>query len=171
MEAAICEFIQTHLSDWRGLQPFPLSEIPACLGILEKQGELEFGLGVMPYRIFHTDPGGPEVWLFSLADEHVHLVEVFSATGTPSDEALFRQFGTPEMRYPYPLAAQLQRSLGEPEESLEELVYASRGLAGLIGRKPGSGERLLRLRGFEAMPIEQYYAKYVDLPPVRFFLE
>ncbi len=164
----ICNLVEGNLLAWEGLQPFNVDEPPACLGRQESDGWLRFRWGHAAYRVFRCSPGGPEVWLFTLDDIRVRLIEVFLLPRSLATGDLLEQLGVPELEVVCPLAAQLQRSFGAPDEDLNELVYAWRGLALLLGRTPGARERLVRVRGFEIMSAEEYRQRFVDLPPVRF---
>ncbi|MQA87401.1 MAG: hypothetical protein GEV03_22920 [Streptosporangiales bacterium] len=108
--------------------------------------------------------------MFFSADERVRLVEVMRAPAT-STEALLRSLGAAEKRFPYPVAARLQRPLIDPDEQAEEHVFGARGLALLVARQRFSRLRLVRLRGFAPMPADEYSRLFLDLPQVRYFPE
>lgn len=167
-EEAICNLAEGNFLAWEGLQPFNVAKPPACLGRQESDGWLRFRWGYAAYRVFRCGPEGPDVWLFTLDDDRVRLIEVFSLPMALGEGALQEQLGVPELEVPCPLAAQLQRPLGTLGQDLNEWIYAGRGLALLLGRTPGAQERLVRVRGFELMSAEEYRQRFVELPPVRF---
>lgn len=167
-EEAVCDLAEGNLLDWKGLQPFDVEVPPACLGRQESDGWLQFRWGYAAYRVFRCRSEGPEVWLFTLDDSKVRLIEVFLLPTSLVIGVLREQLGAPELKVACPLPARLQRPLGTPDEDLNELVYARKGLALLLGRNPEARERLIRVRGFEIMSAEAYRHRFVDLPPVRF---
>ena len=61
--------------------------------------------------------------------------------------------------------------LGFDAEDQQEWVYAQRGLSLLISRPTGVVPHLFRVRGFRPMPADSYRDRFIDLPPVRWFME
>jgi hypothetical protein len=167
----ICHLVEGRILKWKGLPPFSVEELPSCLRQEASHGWLKFKQGYAAYRIFRTTDGGPEAWLFTFDGYRIHLIEVFSLPLSVEVGPLLDQLGTPEMRLAHPLAAQLQRPLKRPDENLNEIIFARRGLALLLGYAPDTPARLVRVRGFGVMLAETYQELFVDLPPMRFFPE
>ena len=86
-----------------------------------------------------------------------------------SADELLARLGPAEAELDHPLAARLQRPIGAADETLIDHVFASRGLALLIGRAATGARRIMRIRGFEVMPVSGYREGFVDLPGPRFF--
>jgi hypothetical protein len=168
---SVCELAAGRLDAWSGLQPFKPDAAPTCLGAMIRDGWLEFGGDSMSYRLFQPGTSGAEVWLFNPPGDDIRLVEVFSPAIGGATRAILRSLGNAEMQYEYPLEGRLQRMLGAPDETLEELVFAHRGLAVMLGHRPGASEWIFRLRGFERMAADVYYQRFVHLPETRFFSE
>ena len=167
----VCDLAAGRLAAWDGLHPFPIDVAPACLGPPERDGWLDLGSGATMYRVYRTVPEHVEIWLFHPPGKVVCLVEIYPPPTVRLAVALLGSLGEADLRYEYPLAARLQRMLGEPGEALEERVYSGRGLAVAVARRAGREERIFRLRGFRAMPAEEYYTDFVDLPEPRFLEE
>lgn len=168
MRDSLCDLVDGEVWSWQGLLPFTHDEVPSCVGLEERTDWLLFPDGYRAYRVFVRDPAAPKVWLFTFDDERVHLVESFPVSATVGRDTFERRLGPAEASAPYPLSARLQRPLGTPGDDLVELIYASRGLALLFAQTHRSDHRLLRIRGFEAMPADEYLRRFVELPPMQF---
>jgi len=164
---AICCLVEGRVFDWHGLEPFPIEEAPGCIGEQTASEWLKFKRGYASYRVFRGNPGGPEVWLFSFDGDSVELVELFSPPVSFGSEETLALLGQPELIGDYPGAAQLQRPLRQPGEELRELIYEERGLALLLAHAPETATRAVRVRGFESMPAQTYYERFVELPEVQ----
>jgi len=167
----ICDLAAGELSQWRGLRPFALETIPDCLESTGGNGWLQFGQRHLAYCVFRLGSAGSVVWLFSFDDGQVHLVEVQEPQQNISVDEVLDGLGPPDARLAYSSAARLQRPLGELDERVSEYVFSSRGLALLIGHTPNGSRRILRVRGFEVMPLQRYKELFIDLPEPRFFSE
>lgn len=164
---ATCSLVQGRVLDWQGLRPFAIEEVPGCIGEQVANDWLKFKQGYGSYRVFRRSLEGPEVWLFTFDGSNVGLIELFSPPASfASDEAL-DALGQPELIGDYPGAAQLQRPLRQPGEELRELIYGKRGLALLLADAPDKAKRAVRVRGFEPMPAQKYYERFVELPEVE----
>lgn len=165
----ICRLAEGRILDWRGLRPFRIEDAPACLGPRMAQDWLAFNRGHAAFHLFRSGPVAPDVWLFTFDGESVELVELFSLPSSVVTEEVLSALGEPDLLAGYPLAAQLQRPLRQPGEELRESIFGDRGLALLSGHAPGETARLVRVRGFEAMPAQNYYERFVELPQVNIF--
>jgi hypothetical protein len=163
----ICSLVEGRVRDWHGLQPFAMDDAPSCVGEQTANDWLKFKRDYAWYRIFRRSPEGPEAWLFSFDGKNVELVELFGLPASFVPEATISVLGQPELIADYPGAAQLQRPLRQPGEELRESIYGERGLALLLGYTPGEPARAIRLRGFESMPAQEYYERFVELPEIE----
>ena len=164
---SICCLVEERILDWYGLEPFPIDETPGCVGEQTASDWLKFKRGYASYRVFRRNNGGPEVWIFSFDGNSVELVELFSPPASYASEETLELLGQPELIGDYPGAAQIQRPLREPGEELRELIYEKRGLALLLAFAPDTATRPVRVRGFESMPAQKYYERFVELTEVE----
>jgi hypothetical protein len=167
----ICDLAAGEFSEWGGLRAFALEAVPACLDSTGDSGWLQFGQRHLAYYVFRLGSVGSLVWLFTFDDGQVRLVEVHELPQNISVDEVLEGLGPTDAQLGYSSAAQMQRPLGEPDERVSEYVFSRRGLALLVGHKPNGSRRILRVRGFEVMPLQRYKELFVDLPEPRFFSE
>jgi hypothetical protein len=165
VSSEVCDLVEGRLDAWRGLAPFVPASAPACVGAEEKSEWLGFFDGMIHYRRYHR-PSGEQVWLFD-RDEKVVLVEVFPAARQSIDSWLDR-LGLPERTVIYGLPQLLQRPLARGDEEVDELIWGARGLGLLRARAADGRERLVRVRGFAPMSADEYYRRFVRLPPIEY---
>ena len=165
---SICSLVEGRVRDWHGLQPFAIEDAPSCAGDQTASDWLKFKRGYASYRIFRRSPDEPEVWLFSFDGTRVDLVELFSPPASFASDETLAILGQPELIGDYPGAAQIQRPLRQAGEELRESIYGRRGLALLLGYAPDKATRPVRVRGFESMPAQQYYERFVELSQIEF---
>lgn len=164
----LCPLLEGDIGGFSGVNEPGISEADACLGVETRRGWLPFFDRVAEYRTFSSGPDSPETWLFATGDGRVELAEVYRLPRDATPAVLFMQLGSRGDEIEFPLAARLQRPIIEPEESAVEYVHAARGLAILVARRDDEAERVVRLRAFAAMPLQQYVDRFVRLLPVHF---
>ncbi len=163
----LCAVLAGTVVGWPGLTPFPIDQAPSCLGAEIASGWLQFGTEYVPYRVFRLASEDSHTWLL-LWNGVVHLVELFALPKSVTVESISSQLTPPREEIELPAAARMQRRLLDPDETATELVFPHRGLAILVGRKSPEQARIVRLRAFEPMSLEQYVQQYVWLAPIRF---
>jgi hypothetical protein len=168
MSSAVCALAAGQWAAWQGLQPFPAAERPACLQPVGRDGWLSFQSAPLAYQVFCHAASGNEVWLFRDRAEKICLVEVFPLPVALLPDPSLDPLGPPDLTYSLSLAARLQRPEKFPDANLQEKVFGRHGLAFLL-LPTDYQPKLVRVRGFEPMPVQTYQERFVDLPPVRFF--
>ena len=157
--ASVCELIGLRVAGWRGLPDVRTSEAPECLGTRTETIESDPGSGFLERTAFHRDA----IRVDLIGSGRAELVDIIP--DTPASAAtLLAQLGAPEARTPYDAELRRRKPIGAPGDTIDELVYASRGLALLIDEHG----RLLRLRGFTPMSTQRYRAMYGQYHPVKF---
>jgi hypothetical protein len=119
-------------------------------------------LAVDTYR---ASSGAAEVRVYwAMNGGLIELVEVKPLSATAA-EPLLAKLGE-GVRHVYSIDERAAANLEAPHDgSIEEVVYADKGLAIAIARGSSGESVVVRIRGFTSMPVEHYLENYVRFEP------
>jgi len=160
---SLCRLAEGEVGHWRGLA-LDHDQLPECLGPVVHTGTRRFAPAILASETHRPSSGRAEVDVYWwINGGRVDLVDV-SFTTPPGAEPLLRELGEPETTFPY--SDEVRRALKLPSPaggSLEEAIYASRGLSLVLARDASGHANVLRLRGFRPMPAKRYVADFLRL--------
>jgi hypothetical protein len=163
---AICFLIEGRVEQWRGLATLERSQLPACVGELIEQSSIRFSLMTLAVDTYRSSSGGVEVRAYwAINGGLVELVDV-KPLPAPAAETLLAGLDGVAATHVYSVDERAAANLVAPRDgSIEEVIYADKGLALAIARWPSGEAVVVRIRGFKPMPFEQYVDEYVRFEP------
>ena len=163
---AICFLIDGRVEQWRGLGRLEHAQLPACVGERINQGSARFRLMLLAVDTFRSSSGDAEVRVYwALNGGLIELVDVKPLTA-PSAESLLDKLEGAARTHVYSLHERAAAKLEAPQGgSIEEVIYADKGLAIAIARESSGEAVVVRIRGFTPMPFEDYVDDYVRFEP------
>ena len=163
---AICFLIDGRVEQWRGLGRLEHSQLPACVGERIDQGSRRFRLMLLAVDTYRSASGGAELRVYWAITGG--LIELVDVKPTPSSAAasLLDKLEGAAMTHVYSLDERAAANLeAPPDGSIEEVVYADKGLAITVARSASGEAVVLRIRGFMPMPFDNYVDDYVRFEP------
>jgi hypothetical protein len=163
---AICQLIEGRVEQWRGLGRLEHSQLPACVGERIGQGSIRFRLMLLAVDTYRSSSGDAEVRVYwALNGGLIELVDVKPLPAPAADSLLYRLDGAATTNV-YSVEERAAANLEAPEDgSIEEVIYADKGLAIAVARPPSGEAVVVRIRGFKPMSHEQYIDHYVRFEP------
>lgn len=158
---SLCSLAAGEVGPWRGLA-LDHDHLPECLGPVVHGGTRRFPVATLASETHRPPSGRAAVDVYWwINGGRVALVDVHLTT--PSDAGpLFVELGSPEITFQYPDEVRRAWGLRAPAGgSLEEAIYASRGLSLVLARDASGHATVLRLRGFASMPAKRYVGDYL----------
>jgi hypothetical protein len=163
---AICRLMEGDVGQWRGLGRLERAEFPSCVGLPVERGTIRFRLMLLAVDTYRAASGQAELHVYSaINDGAIELIEVIPSR-PPAAAALLDELGAPSATHVHSVQERAAANLPVPSGgTIEEAIYAGRGLAITIAREAGGSAAVIRLRGFEPMPDRYYLDQYVRFEP------
>ena len=158
---ALCRLADGEIEHWRGLA-LDHDQLPECLGPVVRKGTRRFAPAILASETHRPSSGRAEVDVYWwINGGRVDLVDVGFTTPLAA-VPLLRELGEPETTFHYSDEVRRAWNLPSPAGgSLEEAIYASRGLSLVLARDASDHVDVLRLRGFRPMPAKRYVTDYL----------
>jgi hypothetical protein len=158
---SLCGLADGEVGPWRGLA-LGHDQLPECLGPVVHEGTRRFPVATLASETHRPPSGRADVDVYWwINGGRVALIDV-SLTMPPDAGPLLGELGSPETAFHYSDEVRRAWRLHAPAGgSLEEAIYASRGLSLVLARAASGHATVLRLRGFTPMPAKRYVGDYL----------